>query len=269
VVTGYRKLCSLSTEAPSGSQTEEKGEEKPDELPDNPARRLKENEGNEYEDTVTFDSLLCLFAHREERIGDLGAIEKGQGENVETADNDIPKDHHEEKPEEDARERSDHHFSEELEAFDETTVAGNNAEEPRENLELVAGRERYEPGEGCRRKHDEKIRRWSGECHLERSPLPVREVRRVVGHRFRVPERKACRDEEERDEDRANRVDVRERIERQSAEVLGRDIAEPQSHEPMGDLMNDDRVDKNGEVEDDQDEFVQHRVRLAGIMIPC
>lgn len=53
----------------------------------------------------------------------------------------------------------------------------------------------------------------------------------------------------------------------ESVSVLGCQITEPQRHNTMGDLVNDNRINKNKEIEANKNNFLSHTLKNHRIYI--
>ena len=86
----------------------------------------------------------------------------------------------------------------------------------------------------------------------------------VDRHRFGVAEHRLAGDCAHRgQDDRTERVDVRDRVQRQPARVLGGAVAEPERHHSVADLVEDDGDDQAPEV--DEGLFVDVHEGCAGV----
>src|SRR5205807_2641236 len=79
----------------------------------------------------------------------------------------------------------------------------------------------------------------------------VPQLGRVHRYRLGPTERAEPGDgEQRREEDRAERVDVRERVQRDPPRPLGGVVAEEQGHDPVADLVQDDREEQAAEEDE-------------------
>ena len=97
------------------------------------------------------------------------------------------------------------------------------------------------PGDGAGEGGHHEVRRGSGKANDNVTRLGVLEVGRVVGNRLRIAEHGAVhRKHAQRQDDRAERVDVLERIKRQAPCALGRGIAKLVRRKPVRHLVKHD-----------------------------
>ena len=97
------------------------------------------------------------------------------------------------------------------------------------------------PGDSAGEGGHHEVRRRSGKANDDVARLGVLEVRRVVGNRLRVAEHGAVhREHAQRQDDRAERVDVLERVKRQAPRALGRGIAQLVRRKPVCHLVKHD-----------------------------
>ncbi len=99
---------------------------------------------------------------------------------------------------------------------------------------------------GQRRGHgQDDVDRRSDQAHQQALVAGVTEAADVDRHRLGVAEgAEPDQQHQGRQDDRPERVDVRQGVERQSSRPLGRVVAEGQSHDPVGHLVEDDRRDQ-------------------------
>lgn len=97
------------------------------------------------------------------------------------------------------------------------------------------------PGDGAGEGGHHEVRRRSGKADDDVARLGILEIGRVVGYRLRIAEHGTVhREHAQRQDDRAERVDVLERIKRQAPRALGRGITELVRRKPVRHLVKHD-----------------------------
>ena len=97
------------------------------------------------------------------------------------------------------------------------------------------------PGDSAGEGGHHEVRRRSGKANDDVARLGVLEVGRVVRYRLRVAEHGAVhREHAQRQDDRAERVDVLERVKRQAPRALGCGIAQLVRRKPVCHLVKHD-----------------------------
>ena len=98
---------------------------------------------------------------------------------------------------------------------------------------------------------EQKVRCRSRERHDEHVGPGVPEAVRIHRHRLRPADHRCTGERTERgQDDRAERIDVRNRVQGEPVRALGRVVAEPQRDHAVTDLVEDHRHDERDEVDD-------------------
>ena len=109
--------------------------------------------------------------------------------------------------------------------------------------------EHHQRGEG-----HEEVRERAGQSHHRHVPAWMAEVAGADGDRLRPSEAR------EHEGQRADRIDVRQRVQGEPAGQAGRRIPEPVRHDAVGHLVHGDREEKRRDL---QDEGLQEGDRIA------
>ncbi len=109
-----------------------------------------------------------------------------------------------------------------------------------------------EPARGERgERHQDEVRRRAGEADEHDVAPRLAETLRVHRDRLGVPDdREAGQGTESREHERAEGIDVRDRVERQAAGALRRVVAAPERDDPVADLVEDDGDHQAAEEDD-------------------